>query len=324
MQNYSNKKNVLIIGDNRTLQDSKLYDTNKQTTLEKSNYLVNRVIQELPKDIETAVIDYRRIDKKTLDRIAKEDSHVIIHADQTYRDELLSRISNTLVDQGLTVWNGKLHDISKRKVDAVAQELGLQPLGVEKGYEGKVFMKTDFNAGDVPSDLSDFQYKILDSSQVPSQLWDDSRMFISEFVDPSLHSDSNYGRVERVYFSGDEYFVISIYGRDKSEIKSDKVMRLYYRPLHKRESDLDFLVQEGISKPGFSLGFVDAYQEQAYQTTKNIQERLGIDVGVIEYLIDPKTDALRLMDVNYTSYNSSVGDTFTKIFANDLYTRLDR
>ena len=317
-------KNVVVLGDNRTVQDYNLYDTNKQTALAQSNYLVNRIIKELPSSTNHAAADYTMFSGRVLDHIIQNNYHIIAHADQTFRDPRLTEIVDELMNLGLTVWNGSLQDISKRKVDEVAKAMGLLPLGVDKDYEGLVFTKTDFNAGDVPQDLQSYQYKVLDAKDVPDELWNDSRMFISAYVDPSLDKNSKYGRVERVYFSGDEAFVISIFGSDKSEIKSDNVMRLYYRPIEKREQDLDFLVGEGIKKPGFSFGFVDEYQQRAYDATRLIQKKLGIDVGAIEYLIDKDHNKLRLMDINYTSYTSSVGDLFTKIFANDLYAHLHK
>lgn len=320
------EKNLVVIGDNRTKQDIFLFDTNKNQSIVVPNYLINFVISKLPNDIDVNHFDYTKISDSDIVRIVNENPLVIVHADQTFRNPALSDISYRLIDEGVTVWNGKLDNISKRHLDVVAKQLGFVPLGVDKSYEGKVFLKTDNNAGDVPKDLLPFQYKVMDAKNVPEVLWDDKRMYISEFVDPSTSKNSLYGRIDRFFFLENEYFLVSKFGKDKSTIKSGNVMRFFYRPSEKIEQDLSLMQEMGISIANFASGFVDEQQVKSYEMAKQVQKTLGVNVGAIEFVYNSVTKKNHLMDVNYTSYFGAGVNTpfFTQTFVNELQRNLQK
>lgn len=315
-------KNIVVLGDERVVHDYNLFDVVFNKKISVPNYLINRILFHSLSEIKSKHIDYNFFDEQK-NKLNPETDIILIHADQTFRDDKLVNIINDLCTD-FEVWNSHINDISKTNVDEIGEKIGLERLIInDRKYNGFVFLKTNNNAGDSPKDLEKFQYKLMHSSEVPAQLWEDNGIVIQKYIDGSASKYKDYARIDRVLFLNNEHVIITRYGRDKSKIKVNDTISFYSKEVSNLSKYLRFLNSKKQFNVPYSIN-LDLIQKTALTKTKEIQKKLNMNFGSVEFMKDYESNKIYLIDINHTSFSRKVDETYISIFYEELKNNLKR
>lgn len=314
-------KEIIVIGDLSTLNDMK----KGNPLLGRPGYLLNGSIHLLPDEVKKTYFNYKDISSNDLEQYMPHNSMIIVHVDQTFRDNNLLNLIKQLEAKGHNVYNGQLNNISKRFLDQLAIQLGLEPLEIHKPHsERKVFLKSDYNCDNTPKDLRAYRYKVKNKDDIPEELWNDKRMFMCKYIETEVQGLPYLGRVERVYFMGDEHVFFAKLGDNKSEIKYGNSISYPSRPNEKFEQDFQLMQKLNIIQATHSPSLTNQVQLQVLNYTKKIQSITKMLVGSVEFIQDKNTGKIYFMDLNPTSYSKDINNLFINTFSNELLTYLKR
>lgn len=247
-----------------------------------------------------------------LNRLERDPERVVFHVDLSLPGlvpvDRLELIDHLRARQ-ISLWNDKVEDITKRRIQAENRRLGLPCTAAmpEGEADEELIVKTNWNCyGESELKMSEEErtaigypafdrsrlgretwYPVMKRRQMPPELWLDSRLAIEKYI------TNENGLIFRSYYCGTRA-VLTVH---TSEQRVER--RAYWRL-----QETYFRLRDGSSSPHANL---PALAQKAASATDLFANSFGLDFGAIDMATDGSD--VFVIDVNHTPFWGGVTPT---------------
>ncbi|MFK5985946.1 MAG: hypothetical protein QM479_11050 [Pseudomonadota bacterium] len=312
-----NYKEIIIIADTKTIIEL----NSQEALLGDPGYLLSASLQLLPRQIKKSYYNYDKLSANQLAQFKPANTLIIIHIEPIESSNILIHLIKELENQGHQVYNARLNNISKKNLDQLAIQLGLEPLELKKHSKNqKILLKSNLNYNNNKSSL----FEVTNKEDVPAELWDDKSKFISKYIKSDIRGIANLACIEKIYFLGNEHILFTNIIANKPQNKEPKSISYCSRPNEKFENDIKLMQQMNIPHATHCPSLNNEVQLRMLSYVKKIQQVNSIFIGSIKFIQDKDTGQLYLIDLDPTPSIKDMNPFFLQIFAKELLNFLEK
>lgn len=298
---------LVILCDQRTKEDQILGKKGGIGWNERPYYLINKIFQD--PDIKPVYKELNELCGADLKKMA------FLHLDKTVHSEKENCVIDNLFKETL-IFNKYLRDVTKKNVERMLSNLGILELRLSEKdpYQGKVIIKSNFNAGDCPK----LEYRVINKSEVDEEDWKNEEIIIQRFVS-SGKDGSRLKRMDRYIIFLGEVVYCSFFSKENI-IKRDTSVWEYYRDVSRLEDDLKDVQNVCLNEEEAFYKRLSSQEIINQQKITHLCRLLGLDFGSIDTITD-QAGNFYILDVNKTPWERGIPRHFIKIFRKRLKDR---